>query len=137
MFETVARLHFERDKMGYKLHAPHCWENGKHTEMKNGTFYWLDLLRGSSPRKSAKSAIFSFLQKKCLYMWVDHVPKYYEASSTINLINGFFILYIYNCILYLCLYILYIFIIYIYYIYFFLSIRSDHKTNLCKFIVHE
>ena len=54
------------------------------------------LLRGSSPRKSAESAIFLFLQKKGLYMWVDHVPKYYEASSTINLLNGgFYIIYIY------------------------------------------
>ena len=42
--------------------------------------------RGSSPRKSAKSEIF-LLQETGLYMWVDHVPKYYEALSTLNHLN--------------------------------------------------
>jgi len=45
-------------------------------------------LRGSSPLKSAKSAIFVFSQKKGLYMWVHHFPEYYEASSTENPIKS-------------------------------------------------
>ena len=70
------------------------------------------LLRGSSPRKSAKSAIFLFLQKKGHYMWVDLVPKYYEASSTINFLNGgFYITYIYIQYIFI-----YKYIIYFYYI---------------------
>jgi len=43
---------------------------------------------GSSPRKPTKSAIFIFSQKKGLYMWVDHFPKYYIASSTKNPIKS-------------------------------------------------
>ena len=53
-------------------------------------------LRGSFQQKSAKSSNFYFLQKKGLYMWVDHVSKYYKASSTISLLNwGFYIIYFY------------------------------------------
>ena len=43
-----------------------------------------DCLWGSSGRKMVKFAIFVILQKKGLYVLVDPVLKYYEASATGN-----------------------------------------------------
>ena len=62
-----------------------------------------DGLKGTISAKIGQICDF-FLQKKGLYMWVDHVPKYYEASSTRNLLN---------------IYIIYIYFIYLIYFYFF------------------
>jgi len=97
-------------------------------------------LRGSSHRKSAKSANFFFWQKKGLYMWVNHVPKYYEASSTRNPRNGgqkgvggrgqkaHIVMYLYLYDEYSGMKT---------FVYLFLSIYSDHKSKLCMCTLHE
>ena len=53
-------------------------------------------IKGIISAKTGQICDFSFFAEKGIYMWVDHIPKYYEAGSTRNLlIRGFYIIYIY------------------------------------------